>query len=81
MAAPVCTEQVTCGLALVGTEATLKEVCAPLAITTQRLSTLTSVLMKTRLRVERTTRGREIRMSPIPRMSGLMISLLKPLTV
>jgi hypothetical protein len=37
----------------------------PLAIAMQRLSTVTSVVMKIRLRVERTTCGFEIRISPI----------------
>src|SRR6516165_11530098 len=37
----------------------------PLAIAMQRLSTVTSVFTKIRLRVARTTRGRETRVSPI----------------
>src|SRR5205814_3153885 len=37
----------------------------PLAMAMQRLSTVTSVVMKMRLRVERTTCGFEIRTSPI----------------
>ena len=37
----------------------------PLAMAIQRLSTVISVVMKIRLRVERTTCGFEIRVSPI----------------
>src|SRR6187431_1882683 len=37
----------------------------PLAMAIQRLSTVTSVVMKIRLRVERTTCGFDIRISPI----------------
>src|SRR6202795_3232261 len=46
----------------------------PLAITIQRLSAVTSVVTKIRLRVERTTRGLEIRISPILPLSTKWVS-------
>src|SRR3984893_19049375 len=46
----------------------------PLAITIQRSPAVTSVVTKIRLRVERTTRGLEIRISPILPLSTKWVS-------
>src|ERR1700687_642235 len=47
----------------------------PLAMAIQRLSAVTSVAVKIRLRVERTTRGFDTRISPILALSTKWVSI------